>query len=558
MEEIKNRTVYRAAIYIRLSREDKDKWESNSIKNQRDLIYAFLRDKGDIQVCTEKVDDGYSGVDFNRPAVTELLEEVKNGEINCIIVKDLSRFGRNYIETGRYIQQIFPFMGVRFIAVNDSYDSMRAEGQTDQIILPFKNLMNDSYCRDISVKVRSQIEIRQRRGDYIGSFPAFGYFRDEKQKSKLVIDEIAASTVRDIFAMRIAGQNNKSIAEYLNVRGVPSPMEYKALLHWKYTTSFKLKPQAKWSAVAVDRILKNELYTGVMVQGKERTLNYKVRKRMKVSREDWIRVGDTHAAIIPKSDFEIVQKLMLCDTRTAPKEKRLYFFSGLLRCGGCDCNMVRRKVQSAGFEYNYYICSSHKKDKTVCSSHRIREDSLSTAVLSMLQCHIALLGTRDALLHMIDTIPLQECEVQKRTEQLTQRRADLQRMQKLKISLYEDYRDALLTKEEYLEMKADYESSCADLEHAIETLEGETKALIQQSNSHNRWIETFKSLGNIAELNRSILALAIEKIIVIDAHHIKILYRYRDEFEREVEGYGAKKQEGDAAGERGRKAGGNL
>ena len=138
----------------------------------------------------------------------------------------------------------------------------------------------------------------------------------------------------------------------------------------------------------------------------------------------------------------------------------------------------------------------------------------------MLQCHSALLGTRDALLHMIDTIPLQECEVQKRTEQLTQRRADLQRMQKLKISLYEDYRDALLTKEEYLEMKADYESSCADLEHAIETLEGETKALIQQSNSHNRWIETFKSLGNIAELNRSILALAIEKIIVIDAHHI--------------------------------------
>ena len=536
--------IYLADLYIRLSKEDGDKAESNSISNQRDLIYSFLKEKEDIQVYEEKVDDGYSGVGFNRPALISMLEDVKQGKVNCIIVKDLSRFGRNYIETGRYIQQIFPFMGVRFIAINDHYDSEHMDSQTDNIILPFKNLMNDSYSRDISIKVRSQIEVRQKRGDYIGSFPVYGYFRDQERKGKLVIDYAAAEVVRDIFDMRIKGYNNRRIADYLNEHGIPSPMasldgrpialtpmEYKMLLHWRYTTSFKLKAQAKWSPIAVERILKNEIYTGVMVQGKEKTLNYKVKKRIKVDKKEWIRVEDTHEAIITKEVFAIVQKLMLRDTRTAPDGKKLYLFSGLLRCGGCGGNMVRKKIRSAGSEYCYYICSNNKNDKSVCSSHRIREDFLRKAVLEMLRTHLSLVSTMDEMEGMIAKLPLQEQEVQKRCRQLEERRNELARYQKLKISVYEDYKETLLTPKEYLEMKEDYEVSCRQLEEAIETLEREVSLLVKDNGLHSPWIERLKDSGNISELDRGLLAMTVEEIIVMDSEHIKIHFKYRDEFE---------------------------
>ncbi len=522
---------YQAALYIRLSKEDGDKEESNSVSNQRDLIYSFLEDKGDIQVCEEKVDDGYSGVGFDRPALNSMLEDVKQGKINCIIVKDLSRFGRNYIETGRYIQQIFPFMGVRFIAINDHYDSGHMDSQADNMLLPFKNLMNDSYSRDISIKVRSQIEVRQKCGDYTGSFPVYGYFRDQERKGKLVIDPVAAEVVRDIFDMRIKGCNNRRIADYLNEHGIPSPMEYKMLLHWRYTTSFKLKPQAKWSSMAVERILKNEIYTGVMVQGKEKTLNYKVKKRIKVSKEDWIRVEHTHEAIIAKEDFAIVQKRMLRDTRTAPGGTKLHLFSGFLRCGGCGGNMVRKKIRSAKGEYCYYICSSNKNDTSVCSSHRIREDGLSRAVLEMLRTHLFLIITMDELKEMIGKLPLQEREAQRRCRQLEERRKELTRYQKLKISVYEDYKEALLTKREYLEMKEDYEGSCRQMEKAIETLEREVCSLVKESRLHSPWIERLKERGTISELDRGLLAMTVEEIIVMDSEHIQVHFQYRDEFQ---------------------------
>lgn len=522
--------VYQATIYIRLSKEDGDKQESNSIKNQRELIYRFLQNKPDIQVCGERVDDGYSGVNFDRPGMKQLLEEVKAGEINCIVVKDLSRFGRNYIETGRYIQQIFPFLGVRFIAINDGYDSACLESRADNIILPFRNLMNDAYCRDISIKVRSQIDVRQRKGDYIGSFPVYGYFRDKEHKGRLVIDETAAAVVRDIFAMKIAGKNNKRIADYLNERGVPSPMEYKALLNWRYSTSFKLNPKAKWSAVAVERILKNELYTGTMVQGKEKTLNYKVKKRIQVVKEDWIRVEDTHEPVVSKEDFALVQKLLLWDTRTSPKEQEVYLFAGLLYCGDCKEAMVRKKQRTGNKEYIYYICSGNKKEKTLCSSHRIRENDLKEIVLKMLRIHVFLVCSLEGLLKAIKELPLHEHEVQKKQEQLKRRKEELLRIQKLKFSLYEDYKEGLLTKKDYMEMKEDYETACLEMEEAIRLMEEEIDSFVQGKSSHNNWIDHFKRAGNVTELSRSLLLLTIDKILVFDNGIIRIHFRYQNEF----------------------------
>ena len=306
MEFIKDDKICNAAIYVRLSKDDGDKEESDSISNQKELIKDYLKSKSEVQIVSVHVDDGFSGVDFNRPAFLEMMEEIRTGKVNCVVVKDLSRFGRNYIEAGKYIQKVFPFLGVRFIAINDHYDSAEGSSITDNIMIPFKNLINDSYCRDSSIKIRSQLEIKRKKGDFIGSFAAYGYRKAENEKHKLVIDEYAADIVRDIFKWKLEGMSQQGIATRLNELGILSPLEYKRSLGQKYKTTFKVKQQALWSAVAVRRILTNELYLGVLEQGKRTTPNYKVKNRVDRPKEEWVRVDNAHEPIITMELFAIV------------------------------------------------------------------------------------------------------------------------------------------------------------------------------------------------------------------------------------------------------------
>ena len=267
----------RVAMYLRLSSEDGDlkdtgKAESESISNQRGLLQSFIGSRPEFSgwEISEFCDDGWSGKNFERPDFLRMMEQVKQGQIHCIVVKDLSRFGRDYLVVGNYISRVFPFLGVRFIAVNDNYDSLGDKKASDDLIIPFKNLINEAYCRDISVKIRSQLEIKRKNGQFLGSFAAFGYLKDEQNKNKLVVDQYAADIVRDIFKWKLEGVSPQDIADALNKLGVLSPMEYKRSLGMKFTTSFKTNAKATWSAGTVIRILKNPIYSGVLVQGRLR------------------------------------------------------------------------------------------------------------------------------------------------------------------------------------------------------------------------------------------------------------------------------------------------
>ncbi len=523
--------LYKAAIYIRLSKEDGDKLESNSVTNQRDMLHDFLKDKDDIKLVCEKVDDGFSGVTFDRPALNELLEEVKTGTVDCIIVKDLSRFGRNYIETGRYIEEIFPFLGVRFIAVNDGVDTVKNKSGTDSIILPFKNLMNDAYARDISVKTRTGLEVRKKRGDFVGAFPVYGYYRSDEHKGKLIIDEVAADTVRTIFALRISGQNNHSIANYLNDAGIPSPLAHKELSSANFSTPFKLNAHPTWSHVAVGRILENEVYTGVMLSGKETTYNYKIKNRIKVPKDEWIRVENTHEAIIPKEDFEIVQSIMKKDTRTAPNKNALYMFSGFAECGDCGSSMIRKTIKRGGKSYGYLICSKNKKDKSICSSHLISENVVKELVTGFIKKYIDILCVLAELLDEIKNLPLKQSDIQKRDKHLINKKAELLRYNQLRISVYEDYKDEILSRDEYLEMKNAYEILCSQTEESIAFLENEIRKLVVDRHTYNVWIDKFKEYRNISELTRTTLVLTIDKISVFEGKRIKIVFKTKNEFD---------------------------
>lgn len=280
--------------------------------------------------------------------------------------KDLSRFGRDYIECGKYIEKIFPQLGVRFISVNDGYDTA-ASSSTDSLVIPFKNLINDSYSRDISIKVRTNLEVKRRQGEFISNFAVYGYCKDPADKNHLIVDEYAADVVQNIFKWKIEGLSPNSIAVRLNKLGILSPMEYKRSHGSRYSTKFKKNTIAEWSHVAVRRILQNEVYTGVLVQGKRTTPNYKTKKFVYRNEDEWVRVEGTHEAIISRPQFDLVQKLLLEDTRAGAEDTAVHPYCGRIFCADCGAPAVRKTVRSGDRQYVYYVCSANKSNREACS-----------------------------------------------------------------------------------------------------------------------------------------------------------------------------------------------
>ena len=301
--------------------------------------YETAIDHPELCIVDEFVDDGYSGSNFERPAFQRLFQELEQGTINCILVKDLSRFGRNYIEVGRYLERIFPVMRVRLIAVTDNYDSQSAWKTSDSIMVPMRNLLNDAYCRDISVKIKSQLAVKRKRGDFVGSFAAYGYRKDPANHTKLIVDELAAENVQSIFRWKISGMNNQGIANRLNAKKVSSPAARKLQSGAKLSLHFRKSDEPPWSAKAVDRILHNEVYIGKLVQGKTRRLDYRSKKKMNVPMRDWVIVDNTHEAIIPAEQFELVQRILETETRRPNDAETVALFAGFLYCGDCGSRL---------------------------------------------------------------------------------------------------------------------------------------------------------------------------------------------------------------------------
>lgn len=527
MQNTQNK-IWNATLYLRLSRDDGDKEESNSITGQRELLRDYISQHPELREYAVRVDDGFSGSTFERPSFQKMIEDVKVGRTDCIIVKDLSRFGRNYLDAGEYIEKIFPFLGVRFIAVNDNYDSLGDKKASDDLIIPFKNLINEAYCRDISVKIRSQLEIKRKNGQFLGSFAAFGYLKDEQNKNKLVVDQYAADIVRDIFKWKLEGVSPQDIADALNKLGVLSPMEYKRSLGMKFTTSFKTNAKAAWSAGTVIRVLKNPIYTGVLVQGKETTPSYKVHKRITKDESEWTVIEDSHEAIISKIDFDSVQKVLQCDTRRSPDGKAVQLFSGMVFCGDCGASMVRKTVPAGEKKYVYYVCSAHKQNKS-CSPHRMRDTALEEIVLDSLKQHISEVVDMSELLEITDTAPLRTAQAQKVQRQLDKKHEEYEKLQKLLMSLYENLADGIIDREEYTRMKASFTARADEAEKQMDALR-ETLTDIQNHGTENAWMNEFVKRQGLTSLDRAVVVALIDKILIHSNDVVEIIYRWQDEF----------------------------
>jgi len=521
---------WNACIYVRLSREDGDKEESDSITNQKALIHDYAAILPDVTIITEMVDDGYSGANFERPSFIKMMDEIKSGRINCVIVKDLSRFGRNFVETGKYLEQIFPFFGVRFISVNDRLDT--AKSSNDRVIVPFKNLINDAYCRDISIKIRSQLETKRKKGDFIGSFAVYGYMKDTQNHNRLVIDDYAADIIRNIFKWKIEGQSQQGIANNLNEMGILSPLEYKKFIGLNYSSAFKLNSKAKWSAVAVGRILKDETYIGVLVQGKRSTPNHKVKKEVVKPKEDWIRVYDTHEPIISKEDFSLANNLLLKDLRISPGKKTVYVFSGIAHCSDCGMNMVRKTVPDGGVKYFYYICKNSKTKN--CTTHRISEKLLEELVLSALQAHINNIHNLEQILALTDTLPVKQVEIQRIDKQLLKVNEEINRYRELKISLHESMISGIIDEEDYKELKESYSKKSDEAEKSALRLNDEIEKILNSKGDKNFWIENFKAHSNITALTRKAVVSFIDEIVIYEGNRIAINFKYHSNYDNAI------------------------
>lgn len=525
---------FSVAVYLRLSREDGDKTESDSIANQRLLIENYLSDKPSLQFFREYVDDGYTGSNFERPGFIKMMEDVKRQKVNCIIVKDLSRFGRNYIEVGRYIEKKFPTMGIRFIAINDQYDNAKESGDAEQIIVPFKNLINDAYCRDISIKVRSQLDVKRKNGKFIGSFAAYGYLKDPKDRNHLIVDEYAAEIVQLIFNLKLDGFSALAIAEELNKMGVLPPMEYKRMLGYNYNSGFRTSTTPSWGAKSVIRILENELYTGVMVQGKNQKINYKVKKSRAVSSEQWIRVQDTHEAIIPRTYFDRVQEIMRLDTRTAPSEKNVYPLSGLVRCGDCEQNMVRRSTAKKNKVYYYLHCSSYRNGEG-CTSHIISEEKLMSAVITFVKTQLALLVEADKILQHITELPKEQYGVKALNTQIGELNREIERYCDLKERLYQDMVAEVIDKEEYAEYNQRFSLKMEETKKAKTALEEKRERLLSTDIHLRPWMEEFKRISTLETLGRKEMVMLINRVLVFSKDRIEIHLNFEDEIYEFIE-----------------------
>lgn len=541
--------LYKAADYLRLSKEDGDfsispgKQESNSISSQRELCERFVHDAADIELVAEFVDDGYTGTNFDRPHFQDMMEAVKRGEINCIIVKDLSRFGRDYIEAGKYIEKIFPQLGVRFIAINDHYDSLKAVGGNDSIILPFKNLINDSYSRDISIKVRSNLESKRLKGEFIANFPVYGYIRSPEDKSQLLVDEFAAPTVRDIFRWRIEGLSAQKIADRLNGRGTLPPMEHKKNSGSRYKSCFKTTGEAKWSAVAVKRILTNEVYTGTLVQGRRTTPNYKVKKVVVKDESEWARKEDAHEAIISVAEYNLVQVLMKRESRSAPGAEAVHPLSGMIFCGACGKSAKRTSAYHGGRKYAYYNCPNSVtrpwKRKGVeptpgktegCPPCSIREEELEAAVLATLQVQISLILDMEKALRQVDDLAWEKRELNRLDAEIAVQEELIEKNNLLKMGIYEDLRDGLITKEEFGGLKEQFSLRIQAADEAVTALKRERDCVNEGLTSQQGWLAQFHQYENITSLHRALVVNLVDQIVLYPDRQIGVLLRHRDQF----------------------------
>lgn len=530
---MKREVKWKAGLYIRLSREDEQCGESNSITSQREILREYLKQHSDIEEYDCYIDDGWTGTNFERPGFKRMLDDIHNGLINCVIVKDLSRFGRNYTMGGELITNEFVRLNIRFVACNNYYDSisMQTSAATNCITLGVTNVINESVSATTSVNVRATLNVNRKQGKFIGSFASYGYKKDPNDKHKLIVDDEAADIVKMIYKLFLEGNSILWITRKLNEMGIPNPTMYKYLKGVKYKNPSLVSNDGLWQDSTVRRILKNEIYTGTMVQGKSRNVSYKDQRPKKVAKEEWFVVEGTHEAIIDKNSFDTIQDIFAKNIHSMRTDNKVFLFAGLVKCASCGRAMVRKVNNMPYGKYEYYRCVTNKKmKKDNCPSCSIRIDKLEKAVLLYIQHMVDAAVNYDEMIQKLNSGGKNE-NIEKMLEANIKELRDENNKYLTAVSgLYTDLKNGIITKNEYFFIKEDLAKKISVTEKKLLTAE-QKRDEYKSKNIKNEFVEYFKKYGNISSLTRGMLLELIDSIEVYSQNKIEINVKYKKEYE---------------------------
>jgi DNA invertase Pin-like site-specific DNA recombinase len=522
--------IYRAVKYIRTSCPDEESQSRDSVVNQRRHIDSFLTAHPEITVAVERIDDGYSGLFCGRPAFNEMVADIQAGRVNCVIVKDLSRLWRNYIETGKCFRDLFQPNGVRFISIDDAIDSVQMDG-TEKMFLLIRSIFNEQYSYDISVKTRSSLAAKRRQGQYVGAVPIYGYRRAVDNKHGLAVDKNTCGTVQSIFRMKLRGLSAAGIASELNSAGILSPIAYKRNQEIPHATGgFADKRDAHWSATTILRILKDETYTGTLVQGRRRNVSYKTKVLLDVDKINWNRAENVHPPIVSKADFEAVQRILASDTRISPKHGELYVFSGLLICGCCGGNMTRKTNTNNIKQYVYYYCPTGKRGGCV-SSNMISEDNLFHMVTRKTNDRIARIESRMRNLQDADLPALLERDC---IQQISIRENGIQTLREFKRHLLRSLNCGLIESSEFQTFQKHYDREITRQEEEIVALKRKGFSIEASYADELKWTSVFLRFAGLNKIDRLTAVKMIRSVRISGKREIAVEFVFQREYEQLV------------------------
>ena len=520
---------YVIALYLRLSLEDDGYSESESIANQRGMLNHYIKICDEFVGCKvlEFIDDGYTGTNFNRPSVTDMLNQVKDGKINCVVVKDFSRFGRNHIEVGDYIEQIFPFLGVRFISVNNNFDSKDHTMQAGTLDIAFTNLIYDYYSKDVSKKVTSAKHAKMRKGDYMSTTALFGYRKMTDNKNRLEIDPVAAEYVRMVFSLCLEGKSTGVIALEMNAQDIPTPLVYKRIngydRKWR-----KVNDTNHWTRPMVHKILRDERYIGSTISGKTKVVKVGSNQRIKQSKNDWIVVPNTHEPIISHNVFNETQYLLGLKTERSAYTDVERLFAGKIKCGTCGHAMRGRYDRVRPF----FFCETTKIHKTECITEKVYEDDISDIVLASIKKYAEVALCADSVLVQLKNQANED--ISKIVDDISYLQRSIEKTNAAKVTLYESYKEGSLTKAEYINERNRSESETIKLQNSLEKLNLELETLRSETHK-NQFVDSFKELYQLTELTPQLIRELVSVVKIYSTNEIAITWNFEDDYQKVIQ-----------------------
>lgn len=530
--------IYKAGLYARISVETEKKRESDTIGNQLQLLRDYVSEHADLTVFDIYSDDDISGTDFIRPEFSRMMNDLRDGKINCIIVKDLSRLGRNYLESGEYIEMVFPFFGCRFISVTDRFDT---QYQQADISVQLKNMANEMYAKDISRKICSTMRTIQEQGKFAGSRAPYGYRLDPVDKHHLVIDEETAPIVKQLFELLADGNTIHYVATTMNSKGIPSPGR---LLYERGIATTDHFKNSKWYMPTVRRILQDEIYLGWMVSGKFRSTYHSTGKKgsQPVPREEWIITKGTHESIVTEELFNKVQEYFMRmkeeHGQTAvynSKSKKASIFKGHLRCGECGQAMFLRNKHGHGKVSAWYYCALHENyNSSYCVKKAVKKQDVEDIALKLIRTQIKLFTDAREMIIALNKKESSKTKYRIYNDQIRNVKKQIEKHMNLKASLYEDFANGVLSQSDYISMGQEYAKKADELRIFLAELEKEAQKYSQTYAMNGSWTQIIEQYQNADTLTEEMIDAFIAEMILYNNGHVEVKFRFKDELDEVI------------------------